>query len=251
MKGNIHSIETFGSVDGPGIRFVVFLQGCPLRCVYCHNPDTWDLSDNTLMDVDELMLRFQRNAAFYRSGGITVTGGEPLLQIDFLIELFTKAHKKSIHTCIDTSGICFDKDDKEFLQKLDQLLQVTDLVMLDIKHINSKKHKEITGQGNENILAFAEYLSRHNKELYIRHVVVPNLTDDPDDLFKLGEFIGGLRSLKALDILPYHDMGTIKYEALNIPYRLKDTPNMEKNKAIELKKYVLRGIKSAREQANS
>lgn len=251
MKGNIHSIETFGSVDGPGIRFVVFLQGCPLRCVYCHNPDTWDLSDNTLMDVDELMLRFQRNAAFYRSGGITVTGGEPLLQIDFLIELFTKAHKKSIHTCIDTSGICFDKNNKEFLQKLDQLLQVTDLVMLDIKHINSKKHKEITGQGNENILAFAEYLSRHNKELYIRHVVVPNLTDDPDDLFKLGEFIGGLRSLKALDILPYHDMGTIKYEALNIPYRLKNTPNMDKNKAIELKKYVLLGIKSAREQVNS
>lgn len=247
MKGNIHSIETFGSVDGPGIRFVVFLQGCPLRCAYCHNPDTWDLSDNILMDTDELMQRFKRNAAFYRSGGITVTGGEPLLQIDFLIDLFTKAHKESIHTCLDTSGVCFHENDKVFLAKLDQLLQVTDLVMLDIKHIDNKKHKEITGQGNENILAFAKYLSKHNKEMYIRHVVVPDLTDDPDDLFRLGEFIGALKSLKALDILPYHNMGTVKYEALNIPYRLQNTPAMDKAKAVELKKYVLRGIKSARE----
>jgi len=247
MQGNIHSIETFGSVDGPGIRFVIFLQGCPMRCAYCHNPDTWNTKENILMDSDELILRFLRNASFYRSGGITVSGGEPLLQMDFLIDLFSKAHNHNIHTCIDTSGVCFDSTSQEFMTKLEKLLPLTDLVMLDIKHINNKKHQALTDNPNTNILAFATYLSDHAVDLYIRHVIVPGLTDDPDDLFRLGEFIGKLKTLKALDILPYHNMGTIKYQALNIPYRLRDTPPMDKEKAILLKKYVLQGIKSARE----
>lgn len=247
MKGNIHSIETFGSVDGPGIRFVIFLQGCPMRCAYCHNPDTWSTKENISMDSDELILRFLRNAAFYRSGGITVSGGEPLLQMDFLIDLFTKAHRNHIHTCIDTSGVCFDSTNRIFMEKLTLLMSLTDLVMLDIKHIDNQKHIALTENPNTNILAFASYLSDHAIDLYIRHVIVPGLTDDPDDLYQLGEFIGTLKSLKAIDILPYHDMGTIKYKALNIPYRLSGTPQMDPEKAIQLKKQVLQGIKSARE----
>lgn len=246
MKGNIHSIETFGSVDGPGIRFVVFLQGCPMRCAYCHNPDTWSLGENISMDSDELILRYKRNAPFYRSGGITVSGGEPLLQMDFLIDLFTKAHANSIHTCLDTSGICFNVNDSNFMKSLEQLLKVTDLVMLDIKQIDNEKHISLTGSSNVNILAFANFLSDHSINLYIRHVIVPGLTDDPEDLFRLGEFIGKLKTLKALDILPYHDMGIVKYEALNIPYRLTGTPPMAPEKATQLKKHVLLGIQSAR-----
>ncbi len=246
MLGNVHSIETFGSVDGPGVRFVIFLQGCPMRCAYCHNPDTWNTDKNRMMDTDDLLKQFQKNAGFYRTGGITVTGGEPMLQMDFLIDLFTKAKRSNIHTCLDTSGVSFQPEDSVFMEKLDQLLPVIDLVMLDIKQIDDEKHKKMTGCSNQNILEFAKYLSDHNVDMYIRHVIVPGLTDDPDDLYHLGEFIGTLKTLKALDVLPYHNMGIAKYDALQIPYRLKDTPPLDPENAIELKKWVLKGIKSSR-----
>lgn len=246
MSGRIHSLESFGTVDGPGTRFVVFVQGCPMRCAYCHNPDTWEMNAGTIMEASEIMEQFERNKSFYEKGGITVTGGEPLMQVDFLIELFTECKKKNVHTCIDTSGIAFNPKNKEWMAKLDHLMTLTDLVMLDIKHIDPEHHKELTGQPNAPILAFAEYLSEKNVDTWIRHVVVPGITDDPVYLEKLGYFIGGLRSLKALDVLPYHTMGKPKYEKLGIDYKLKDVPAMSQDKAIECKKVILDGIRKRR-----
>lgn len=248
MKGRIHSLESFGTVDGPGVRYVVFVQGCPMRCAYCHNPDTWEMNAGTEMEPSEIIANYERNKPFYRDGGITVTGGEPLMQIDFLLELFTLAKKKGIHTCLDTSGIAYNPNgNPDWLAKMDQLCAVTDLVMLDIKHIDPEKHLELVKQPNVNILAFAEYLDKMNVDVWIRHVVVPGITDDPKYLHKLGLFIGGLNNLKALDVLPYHTMGKSKYEKLGMDYPLKDVPNMDKAKVPELKQYILDGIKERRD----
>ena len=247
MKGRIHSLESFGTVDGPGVRYVVFVQGCPMRCAYCHNPDTWDMNGGTEMEPSEIITNYERNKPFYREGGITVTGGEPLMQIDFLLELYTLAKKKGIHTCIDTSGIAYNPNgNPDWLEKMDALCQVTDLFMLDIKHIDPEKHLELVKQPNENILAFAEYLDKMNADLWIRHVVVPGITDDPIYLHKLGLFIGGLNNLKALDVLPYHTMGKSKYEKLGMEYPLKDVPNMDKANIPALKQLILDGIKERR-----
>lgn len=246
MKGRIHSLQSFGTVDGPGVRYVVFLQGCPMRCAYCHNPDTWAVNAGEEYDAEYIIEQYHRNEGFYRDGGITVTGGEPLLQIDFLLELFELAKKSNIHTCIDTSGITYKPGNDIYNEKLDKLMTMTDLVMLDIKHIDPEKHKELTGQPNDGILAFAEYLSEKNVPVWIRHVVVPGITDDDEYLKKLGYFIGGLKNLKALDVLPYHDMAKPKYENLGMDYKLKDVPPMEKAKALELKQVILQGIKERR-----
>lgn len=247
MEGRIHSLESFGTVDGPGVRYVVFVQGCPMRCAYCHNPDTWEMNGGTLMDTSEILANYERNRPYYRDGGITVTGGEPLMQIDFLLDLFTKAKAQGIHTCIDTSGIAYNKNSNpQWLEKLDKLCEVTDLVMLDIKHIDPIKHKDLVKQPNEGILAFAEYLAEKNVPLWIRHVVVPGITDDPQDLHKLGYFIGGLTNLKALDVLPYHTMGKKKYKELGMEYPLENVPDMDKSRVPELKKYILEGIKERR-----
>ena len=247
MQGRIHSLESFGTVDGPGVRYVVFVQGCPMRCAYCHNPDTWEMNAGTLMEPEEILENYERNKPFYNGGGITVTGGEPLMQIDFLLELFTLAHGRGIHTCLDSSGIAYRADgNPEWLAKLDKLCDVTDLVMLDIKHIDPEKHKDLVQQPNDNILAFAEYLDRKNVEIWIRHVVVPGITDDPADLHRLGYFIGGLQNLKALDILPYHTMGKKKYDELGMKYRLEGVPEMDKGKVPELKQHILNGIRERR-----
>ena len=246
MQGRIHSLESFGTVDGPGVRYVVFFQGCPMRCAYCHNPDTWELNAGELMDSDYIIEQFERNRSFYTTGGITATGGEPLMQIDFLTELFTKAKDKDIHTCLDSSGIAFNPNNPELMAKFDKLIKVTDLVMLDIKHIDPEKHFALTKQHNENILAFAQYLSDNGIEIWIRHVVVPGLTDDDVYLEKLGYFIGGLKTLKALDVLPYHTMGVVKYEKLGIEYPLKDVPAMSQKTALEKKEVILKGIKERR-----
>lgn len=250
MKGRIHSLESFGTVDGPGVRFVVFVQGCPMRCAYCHNPDTWPLDGGKLIEPAEIIEQYERNISFYKDGGITVTGGEPLMQVDFLIDLFTLAKAKNIHTCIDTSGIAFNPDSTKLLDKLDKLMPLTDLVMLDIKHINPEKHQELTSQSNKNILAFAAYLDSRNVDMWIRHVVVPGLTDDDAFLFELGYFIGQFHNLKALDVLPYHTMGAVKYEKLGMEYKLKDVPAMDKNKAVEKKQVILEGIKKRRAEMN-
>lgn len=212
MVGRIHSLESFGTVDGPGTRYVVFTQGCPMRCAYCHNPDTWEINAGKLMEPAEIMEKFDRNAAFYTNGGITVTGGEPLLQVDFLIELFTLAKERGVHTCIDTSGIVYRPENTELIKKLDKLMELTDLVMLDIKHIDNEKHMELVKQPNDGILAFAKYLDTKGVDIWIRHVVVPGITDDDKYLYDLGYFIGALKNIKALDVLPYHTMGLPKYE---------------------------------------
>lgn len=243
MTGCIHSTESFGTVDGPGIRYVLFMQGCPLRCLYCHNPDTQKMSCGKYLTAYEVFADFKRNEMFYKNGGITVSGGEPLLQIDFLCELFSLFKSKNIHTCIDTSGIVFDKENPEFLKKLDRLLSLTDLVMLDIKHINPDVHKKLTGMDNKNVLAFAKYL---NVPVWIRHVVVPKITDKPEDLIKLGEFIGTLKTLKALDVIPYHTMGVSKYKELGIPYNLSDTPPATLDEAKKAKAFILEGIQKTK-----
>lgn len=245
-RGRIHSIESFGTVDGPGLRFVVFTQGCPMRCAYCHNPDTWAMNAGELMDPADIIEQYERNRSFYRNGGITVTGGEPLVQVDFLIDLFTLAKARDIHTCIDTSGIMYHPENKTFMDKLDKLMTLTDLVMLDIKHINPAKHLELTKQPNSGILAFVQYLSDKNIPMWIRHVVVPGITDEEEYLYQLGQFIAPFKNLKVLDILPYHTMGTVKYEKLGMEYPLKDVPTMDKATAIELKKIVIKGIKDKR-----
>lgn len=249
MQGRIHSLESFGTVDGPGSRFVVFLQGCPMRCAYCHNPDTWSTVGGKMMEPEEILAQYERNKSFYRGGGITVTGGEPLLQVDFLIDLFQKAKEKDIHTCIDTSGIVFNPDNKALIEKLDKLMTLTDLVMLDIKHIDPEKHRELTKQPNENILKFCAYLNDRGVDMWIRHVVVPGITDDDKYLFDLGYFIGQFTNLKALDVLPYHTMGEVKYEKLGMEYPLKGVPAMDKTKVVEKKQVILNGIKKRRNLA--
>lgn len=248
MQGRIHSIESFGTVDGPGTRFVVFVQGCPMRCAYCHNPDTWTLDGGTWMEPKEIFKKYKRNKTFYKSGGITVTGGEPLLQLDFLIEFFTIAKKEKVHTCIDTSGIAFNPRNEEWMQKLDTLMSLTNLVMLDIKHIDPEKHKELTEQSLDNILAFASYLSEKKVDLWVRHVIVPGITDDDKYLFDLGYHIGQFKNLKALEVLPYHTMGISKYEKLGIPYKLAGVESFDKSKAPEKRQIILQGIKKRREE---
>lgn len=249
-QGKIHSLESFGSVDGPGIRYVVFVQGCPMRCLYCHNPDTWALTNGTLTDPQSIIDEFERNRPFYTKGGITVTGGEPLMQMDFLIDLFTLAKEHNIHTDLDTSGIVFRPENKDLIAKFDKLMEVTDLVMLDIKHIDPIKHKEITGQPNDGILAFVSYLAEKNIDMWIRHVIVPGLTDEDEYLYKLGYFIGQFANLKALDALPYHTMGKSKYEKLDMEYKLGDTPAMSQKDLIEKKQVILQGIRDRHAELN-
>ena len=239
MNGFIHSTESFGTVDGPGVRFVVFLQGCPMRCQYCHNPDTWKMNSGTVRSAQSLIQEYERNAAFYKKGGITVTGGEALMQIDFLLELFRLAKQKNIHTCLDTSGITYHPGASSYNEKLDALMEVTDLVMLDIKHIDPEGHKTLTGHDNAGILAFARYLDEKQIPVWIRHVVVPGITDEAGQLSRLGAFLGTLSNVKALDVLPYHIMGVTKYEQLDIPYPLKGVPAATKNQATEAKKIIL------------
>lgn len=240
IKGNIHSIETCGTVDGPGIRFVIFMQGCPLRCQYCHNPDTWQTDTNKLITVDEIMQKYDGVKEFVRSGGITVTGGEPLLQIDFVTELFKVAKNHGIHTALDTSGITFNQENTE---NINNLLKYTDLVLLDIKHIDDEEHKKLTGASNKNILAFAQYLSEKQIPVWVRHVVVKDITLNEKYLKELGKFLATLNNIKALDILPYHNMAIPKYESLGINYPLKNTPPTSKEEAINARNIILQEYK--------
>ncbi len=238
--GNIHSIESCGTVDGPGIRFVVFLQGCPMRCLYCHNPDTWATYSNKKMSVAEILSQYDGVKEFVKNGGLTVTGGEPLMQTDFVTELFKEAKEKGIHTALDTSGVLFNPANTD---KIDLLLKYTDLVMLDIKHIDDIEHKKLTGHSNKNILEFAKYVSDKGISMWIRHVVVPEITYNEKYLTELGEFIKTLKTVKALDVLPYHDMAKSKYKELGLRYELSDTPPLTKEQALEARGYILNGIR--------
>ncbi len=246
MDGYIHSTESFGTVDGPGVRFVIFTQGCPMRCKYCHNPDTWKMNTGEKRSVASLLQEYERNKAFYAKGGITVTGGEALMQIDFLLELFTEAKKRGIHTCLDTSGITYHEGESGYNTKLDRLMAVTDLVMLDIKHIDPEAHRELTQQDNAGILAFARYLDRKQIPVWVRHVVVPGITDDPGALSRLGSFIGSLSNVKALDVLPYHVLGVSKYKELGIPYPLDGVPAATRDQARAARQIILTAYRQAR-----
>ena len=221
MLGRIHSFESFGTVDGPGIRFVVFMQGCPLRCKYCHNPDTWGAGgeEYSAQAVVEKVLRYKNY--FGDKGGVTVSGGEPLLQIDFVIELFTILKSKGIHTCVDTSGVTFRKDNESSVEKHKKLLEVTDLFLLDIKHIEDEACKDLTGQSNENTLAFAKFLNENKKKIWIRQVLVTGVTDEDESLKKTRAFIDELSFVERVEVLPYHSMGEVKYEKLGIEYPFK------------------------------
>lgn len=241
MKGRIHSTESFGTVDGPGIRFTVFFQGCPLRCRYCHNPDTWDMKGGREVSAEELMKEYDSYRDFLRSGGITATGGEPLAQPEFLAELFALARARGVHTCLDTSAGVYTTENRK---KIDEALKFTDLVMLDIKHIDSDAHKKLTGVDNRHILSFAEHIRDLGIPVWIRHVVVPGITDGHDQLFRLGEYLSTLRNLKALDVLPYHDMARKKYSELGMDYPLPDTPPLSKEDAVKAKEIILSGIRS-------
>lgn len=239
MEGRIHSLETFGLVDGPGVRFVVFMQGCRMRCKYCHNPETWELEGGQIWTAEDLFARAYRYKPYWMrgnklNGGITVSGGEPLLQMDFLIEFFKLAKEKGIHTTVDTSGNPFTLEEP-FISKFNELMEVTDLFMLDIKEIESDKHKELTLWNNENILEMAKYLSDHGKSMWIRHVLVPGLTDDKEGLKKLNIFVKQLKTVDRVEILPYHTLGEVKWESLKIPYPLEGVriPTQEEVKEAE------------------
>ena len=218
----VHSVESFGSVDGPGIRFVIFLKGCAMRCQYCHNPDTWDRAGGNLRSVDDVLSQALRYRSYWgEKGGITVSGGEALLQIQPLIELFHKAKDLGINTCLDTSAQPFSRKDGRFLA-FEALMKYTDLVLLDIKHIDNDAHKRLTGWENENILDCARYLSDIHKPVWIRHVLVPGINDDDESLHRLRSFIDTLSNVERVEVLPYHALGVYKWEQLGIPYKLTD-----------------------------
>ena len=226
----VHSVESFGSVDGPGIRFVIFLKGCAMRCQYCHNPDTWDRAGGNLRSVDDVLSQALRYRSYWgEKGGITVSGGEALLQIQPLTELFHKAKDLGINTCLDTSAQPFSRKDGRF-SAFEALMKYTDLVLLDIKHIDNDAHKQLTGWENENILDCARYLSDIHKPVWIRHVLVPGINDDDESLHRLRSFIDTLSNVERVEVLPYHDLGVYKWEQLGIPYKLTDVkPPTEEN----------------------
>lgn len=219
IKGYVHSLETFGLVDGPGVRFVVFLQGCSLRCQFCHNPETWH-SGGEEWTSEKLWQRAYRYKQYWKSnGGVTVSGGEPLLQLDFLTEFFKLAKKAGVHTALDTAGQPFSTD-AEWLEKFKTLMEYTDLVLLDIKQMDEEGHKALTGRTNRNILEMAKWLSDNGKKMWIRHVLVPNLTDDEADLEKMHQFISTLKTVERVEVLPYHTLGLAKWVKLGIDYPL-------------------------------
>ncbi len=220
MLGAIHSIETFGSVDGPGVRYVIFMQGCQMRCQFCHNADTWKLQEGQVQ-ASEVLKKALRYKSYWKSnGGITVSGGEPLLQIDFLIELFTLAKKEGVHTTLDTCGQPFTKEEP-FYSKLEELMKVCDLVLLDLKQIDEEKHKILTKHSNQNILEFARYLSDIKKPVWIRHVTIPSINDSDEELERLDRFIRSLNNIQRVDVLPYHTLGKYKWEQLGLDYPLE------------------------------
>jgi pyruvate formate lyase activating enzyme len=203
------------------------------------------MTGGTERSVDDLLNQYKANSEFYSTGGITVTGGEPLMQIDFLLELFTKAKEMGVHTCIDTSGIAYKPGASEYNDKLLKVLKVTDLVMLDIKHIDPEQHKILCSQPNDGILAFAKLLEEQNIDVWIRHVVVPGYTYNEEYLYRLGQFLATLKNIKALDVLPYHTMGEVKYKNLGIDYKLKGVPPLDKEDAIKARDIIIKGMKDA------
>lgn len=223
IKGRVHSIETFGTVDGPGIRFILFMQGCPLRCKYCHNRDTWDVKGGTEYTVDEIITEINKYSSYmkFSGGGLTVSGGEATLQPEFLKELFKKAKENNIHTCLDTSGFVD-------IDTIDPILDYTDLVLLDLKHMVPEKCKDLVGVSIDKTLKLAKHLSDRNIPIWIRHVLVPGITDDRENLELMGKFISTLNNVDRVEILPYHTLGVHKWENMGFEYELKGVPDATK-----------------------
>jgi pyruvate formate lyase activating enzyme len=223
-KARIHSIETMGLVDGPGIRVVVFMQGCKLRCAYCHNPDTWNLNGGQEISSEELLNKVKRFKSYFKNsgGGVTLSGGDPLLQPEFIIEFFKLCRAEGIHTTLDTAGYGFGE--------YDEILKYTDLVLLDIKHLEEEGHKSLTGQSRHGFLEFLDALKRSSTKLWIRHVVVPGITDAEDHIRRLAEYINDISNVEKVQLLPYHTHGAHKYEALNIKYRLEGVEPLERDR---------------------
>lgn len=235
--GKIHSFESFGTVDGPGVRFVVFLQGCPMRCLYCHNPDTWDSSFGQEMSADEVLNEILKYKNYIAEGGVTISGGEPLMQLDFVIELLTKIKQAGFHTAVDTSGIGFNEEQIELVKKYDRLLEVCDLFLLDIKHIQEDKHKLLTSQSSRNPKAFAKYLSRKHKSVWVRYVLM-SYTKSIEDLQATKRWIDELENVEKVEVLPYHSMGKVKYEKLGWTYPLENETSPTKEEVLLAKEIL-------------
>ena len=244
MQGYIHQLESFGCADGPGSRFIIFFSGCPLRCLYCHNPDTWKMTDGKLYTVEELVNEAMSCKEYWgKKGGVTVSGGEPLFQIDFLIELFTAFKKLGVNTCIDTSGAPFTMEG-EWFGKFQKLMEVTDILLMDIKHINEEEHVKLTGKSGKNIREMFAYLDKINKPIWIRHVLVPGITDNDEYLTQTRDFIRTLHTEERVEILPYHGLGAMNDKEQAIDHVLKDleSPTLERvanaKKILECDKYT-------------
>lgn len=241
MYGYIHSTESFGSVDGPGVRFVIFMSGCPMRCQFCHNPDTWNMKSGEKTDSDELVKKAIRYRNYWKKdGGVTVSGGEPLMQIDFLIELFKQFKTEGVHTTIDTSGAVFTREEP-FFSKFEELMRYTDMLLVDIKHIDNEKHIELTGRPNENILDMLRYLSDIKKPVWIRHVLVPQRSDYDEYLIKTREFIDMLDNVEKIEVLPYHTLGVTKWEQLGMPYELDGINSPSDDRIVNANKILRTG----------
>lgn len=236
--GYVHSTESFGAVDGPGVRFVVFLSGCPMRCKYCHNPDTWDMTGGVKTGAEAIVKRALRCRSYWGDeGGVTVSGGEPLMQIDFVIDLFRRLKAEGVNTCIDTSGAPFTRKGC-FFEKFKELMDLTDLLMVDIKHIDPDRHLDLTGRQNDNILDMLRYLSEIEKPVWIRHVLVPGITDDDAWLCRMRKFIDKLGNVKRVEVLPYHAFGAPKWDALGLDYELAGTKPPAKERVENAKKLL-------------
>lgn len=245
MKIYINSIETMGLVDGPGIRYVVFMQGCPLRCIYCHNPETWKLNDyNKAYEVDKLIEDILKYKNYFKNnGGVTFSGGEPLFQKEALLEALKLCKKHNIHTCIDTAGS---------IRGFEEILNYTDLVLLDIKGIG-KMYKNITGQDDKIFLEFINYCKKINKDIWLRDVIVPGINDNKKHIIELVNFVKNYDNIKKVELLPYHTLGVSKYKKLHINYKLENTKSMDVNKckAMEEQLNKLLECKSVKEKENN
>ncbi len=232
-KGNIHNIETFGTFDGPGIRYVLFLQGCPFKCGFCHNRDSWSTKTNSLMSVDDVMQDYANYEAFYKKGGITVSGGEPLMQASFVYDLFKTAKNKHIHTTLDTSAACYNPKNNAIIK---DVLSQTDLVLLDIKHIDKQAHQTLTGSSNHHVLAFLDLLEALNIKTIIRHVLIPTINDDEQSILSLQNHLKHYHTIEKVEVLPYHTNGKHKWTDLGLDYPLEGIPPMEKSVAMAVEK---------------
>lgn len=244
LKAKYHSIETLGTLDGPGVRFVLFLQGCPLRCLYCHNPDTWNTSTGKEISIREVISLYEQKKDFYINGGITISGGEPMMQIEFLLELCKEMKQRNVHVCIDTSAIMYKN--KYYKTKIEELINYVDLFLVDIKSMNWQKHIKLTGQSSEPVFDFITLLETKHKNMWIRHVVVPNLTTTHKDLEMLGEYLATLKRVSKLQLLPYHTMALFKYKELNLKYPLENVSDCDTSELSRAKQIVLASLKKKR-----